>query len=37
GDPDGGLPPGTKYEDIPDGWQCPICGAAKDQFVVIDY
>ena len=37
GDPDGGLPPGTKYEDIPDRWQCPICGVDKEQFVLINY
>ncbi len=27
GDPDGGIPPGTKFEDIPDNWVCPVCGA----------
>ena len=32
GDPDGGIAAGTKFEDIPDGWSCPICGATKDQF-----
>lgn len=32
GDPDGGLPPGTKFEDIPDDWMCPICGARKRDF-----
>ena len=33
GDPDGGIQPGTKFEDIPEGWICPVCGAGKDQFV----
>jgi len=33
GDPDGGIKPGTAFEDIPAGWVCPVCGAAKDQFV----
>jgi len=33
GDPDGGIQPGTAFEDIPDAWVCPICGAGKDQFV----
>ena len=33
GDPDGGIKPGTAFEDIPDVWVCPICGAGKDQFV----
>ena len=27
GDPDGGVPPGTAFEDIPDDWFCPVCGA----------
>ena len=31
GDPDGGLAPGTRYEDIPDDWQCPLCGLAKSE------
>lgn len=29
GDPDAGLQPGTRYEDIPDDWQCPLCGLSK--------
>lgn len=29
GDPDSGLPPGTRYQDIPDDWQCPLCGMMK--------
>ena len=29
GDPDGGVPPGTAFEDIPDDWMCPVCGARK--------
>jgi flavin reductase (DIM6/NTAB) family NADH-FMN oxidoreductase RutF/rubredoxin len=32
GDPDGGIAPGTKFEDIPDSWVCPVCGAAKTEF-----
>ena len=32
GDPDGGIKPGTPFEDIPDTWVCPVCGASKDQF-----
>ena len=27
GDPEAGLPAGTKYEDIPDWWVCPECGS----------
>ena len=32
GDPDNGIAPGTSFEDIPDDWTCPICGATKDNF-----
>lgn len=32
GDPDSGIPPGTPFEDLPDDWECPVCGARKDQF-----
>lgn len=32
GDPDGGIPPGTAFEDLPDDWVCPLCGVGKDQF-----
>lgn len=32
GDPDGGLPAGTRYEDIPDDWVCPLCGVTKRDF-----
>lgn len=32
GDPDGGIKAGTPFEQIPDDWVCPVCGASKDQF-----
>ena len=32
GDPDGGIAPGTPFEDIPDDWVCPLCGVGKDSF-----
>ncbi len=35
GDPDSGIAPGTKWEDIPDDWVCPICGLGKDAFTVV--
>lgn len=34
GDPDGGIEPGTAFEDIPEDWVCPLCGVGKDQFEV---
>jgi rubredoxin len=27
GDVDGGIPPGTAFEEIPDDWFCPVCAA----------
>jgi len=33
GDKDNGIEPGTKFEDLPDEWVCPVCGAEKEDFV----
>ena len=35
GDPDGGVAPGTPFENLPDTWVCPVCGAPKDQFEAV--
>lgn len=32
GDPDSGIDPGTAWEDVPDDWVCPVCGAGKEDF-----
>ncbi|MBQ8171239.1 MAG: rubredoxin [Oscillospiraceae bacterium] len=32
GDPAHGIAPGTKFEDIPDDWVCPVCGLGKESF-----
>jgi flavin reductase (DIM6/NTAB) family NADH-FMN oxidoreductase RutF/rubredoxin len=32
GDPDGKIPPGTPFEELPDSWTCPVCGAQKSEF-----
>lgn len=32
GDPDSNIEPGTAFENLPDDWVCPICGASKDAF-----
>jgi rubredoxin len=32
GDPEAGIEPGTAFEDLPEDWACPLCGAAKGQF-----
>lgn len=29
GDPDSGIKPGTPFEELPDNWVCPVCGADK--------
>jgi rubredoxin len=36
GDLDGGINPGTAFEDIPDDWVCPLCGVGKEDFEPID-
>lgn len=36
GAPEEGLAPGTRWEDIPDDWECPECGVGKDQFEMIE-
>ena len=32
GIPDAGIAPGTKWEDLPETWVCPLCGATKAAF-----
>ncbi len=34
--PDEGIAPGTRWEDIPEDWACPDCGAAKSDFEMIE-
>ena len=34
GDPDSSIPPGTSFEDLPDDWTCPVCGADKSKFEI---
>ena len=34
GDPASGIPAGTAWENVPDSWTCPDCGAAKADFEV---
>ena len=36
GDPEGGIEPGTPFEELPDDWECPVCGAPKEEFSPID-
>jgi rubredoxin len=32
GDPDSGIKPGTSFDNLPDNWVCPVCGADKSLF-----
>jgi len=36
GDPRNGIPPGTAWEDLPEGWVCPICRANRSYFRQMD-
>jgi len=36
GDPDGGIKPGTPFDEISDSWACPVCGATKDMFAKME-
>ncbi len=36
GDPARGIPPGTPFEDLPEGWTCPLCYVGKDLFDPIE-
>jgi rubredoxin len=34
--PEDGISPGTRWDDIPDDWSCPDCGAAKSDFEMVE-
>lgn len=36
GDSGSGISKGTAFEDLPDTWVCPRCGAKKDKFVEME-
>lgn len=36
GMPEEGIAPGTRFEDLPDDWVCPGCGAAKDAYELME-
>ena len=35
GDPENGIEPGTEFDELPEDWQCPLCGAGKEDFDVV--
>lgn len=37
GDPDGGIKPGTRWDDIPDDWVCPECAMTKADFEQVEF
>jgi rubredoxin len=32
GDPESDIPAGTSFDDLPEDWVCPVCGAGKSEF-----
>ena len=36
GDPENGVEPGTPFEELPNDWECPVCGAPKPEFSPVD-
>jgi rubredoxin len=34
GEPDAGVEPGTKWDDVPDDFECPVCSAGKDGLIL---
>ena len=32
GDPGAEVIPETSFDDLPDNWQCPLCGVSKEEF-----
>ena len=36
GDTDGNISPGIPFEELPDDWACPVCGASKSEFEKIE-
>jgi rubredoxin len=35
GEPESGLPAGTRWEDVPLSWRCPDCGAGREEFELV--
>ena len=36
GDMDNGINPGTSFDDLPEDWECPLCGVGKDSFEPVE-
>ena len=35
GDPENGIKPVVQFDDLPEDWVCPLCGAGKEEFVEV--
>ncbi len=35
GEPENGIVEGTDFEDLPEGYTCPLCGASKEDFEIL--
>jgi len=36
GDPQHGIDEGTEFADLPEDFECPLCGATKDEFDCVE-
>jgi rubredoxin len=36
GMPEDNIAPGTRWEDVPEDWTCPDCGAPKSDFIMVE-
>lgn len=36
GDPENGIAPGTKFDDLPDDFVCPVCGVGKEMISKVE-
>ena len=37
GCPDDGIAPGTRWEDVPEDWRCPLCDVGKEDFAMVEF
>ena len=37
GVPEDGIPPGTRFADIPANWRCPLCDVGKEDFAAVEF
>lgn len=37
GDPEHGIPAGTRWNDVPENWRCPLCDVGKEDFALVEF